>query len=244
MEQFFKYFVWTVFVMIFVYLFASWKGYKWTEKIISIRKSWYFVYVLGALIYWTKYPSTIFVDWLNYLVVFVVFVLVDAFFILNMYFNKLGSSSELTRLTEAVNNSSEYIQDGREKLKNVSSVLMTYQYIEYYETKDEYLMELNSFLQSYGALENINITISEKSTYLFNEIEKFNLKTADRHQLVSTLDNGQVYIGKKIKYVLQPLDFMGLRYVIEMETNDIPDDYDSLILGILISTFDSAMKEL
>lgn len=75
-------------------------------------------------------------------------------------------------------------------------------------------------------------------------MDKFNLKTADRHQLQKSLDNGQTYFNNKIKYVIQPLNFMGTDYVIEMETNELPDDYDALILVILISTFDSAMKEL
>lgn len=62
------------------------------EKMSAIRKTWYLLFVLGAMVYWTYEPTSLFTHWERYLIVAVSFALIDAFIFLSAYVKKLAGS--------------------------------------------------------------------------------------------------------------------------------------------------------
>lgn len=232
---------WIVLAVGIFYIFSTWKEFKWVQNVIVIRQVWYFLFVFGALVYWTINPTSIFTDWLNYLIVFIIFVAIDTFLILKMHLNKVGDI-EVQQLTHQVRESSAYIKDGRVKMENMLLALRNYAYIEYYDSEEEYLFELDKLLQDFAEREDINIYVYEINQLLTN-LDRYDLKTGERKKLLRTIENTEIYYGIKCNLVIQPFFIFNTEYYVLMETKEEPDDYDGLILGILLTTFDSSMRE-
>lgn len=115
--------MWIVFIALLAYVVLSWKFKdKVSRKIEAIRKTWYVIFILGALIYWSFYPKSIFIEWKNFLIMAIVFVLVDMFVFLSMYISKIGDN-ELSYATRAVAESDKLLTDNREKVKNMFHLL-------------------------------------------------------------------------------------------------------------------------
>lgn len=70
MLLFFQLTVWLLLGALAVYVFAVWRfEQKVKEKMFAIRKTWYWIYVAGAVVYWTNDPASIFTDWMHYLII-------------------------------------------------------------------------------------------------------------------------------------------------------------------------------
>lgn len=72
--------VWLTVLGLGLYVFASWRWEEETKKRLPIiRRLWYAWFVAGAAFTWTFYPESIFTEWNHYLIVALLFVVVDAF---------------------------------------------------------------------------------------------------------------------------------------------------------------------
>lgn len=86
MLLFFQIMVWTMAAALILYVYASWRyEAKVKEKMFAIRKTWYLLFVLGSMVYWTYDPESLFAAWRQYLIVAVCFALIDAFIFLSAY---------------------------------------------------------------------------------------------------------------------------------------------------------------
>lgn len=63
------------------------------RKMSAIRKTWYLLFVLGAMVYWTYEPTSLFTHWERYLIVAVSFALIDAFIFLSAYVKNWPAAS-------------------------------------------------------------------------------------------------------------------------------------------------------
>ncbi|MBR8645163.1 type II toxin-antitoxin system SpoIISA family toxin [[Brevibacterium] frigoritolerans] len=116
------------------------------------------IFILGALIYWNFYPMSIFNEWENFLIMAIVFILIDMFVFLSMYISKIGDN-ELSYAKKAVAESDKLLTDNREKVKNMFHLLKKEGIPEYYQTNKEYLAYLSILLQAYAAKEGMNVKI-------------------------------------------------------------------------------------
>lgn len=86
MVLFFQIMVWCIVAGLGLYVYATWRfEAKVKEKMSAIRKTWYLLFVLGAMVYWTYEPTSLFTHWERYLIVAVSFALIDAFIFLSAY---------------------------------------------------------------------------------------------------------------------------------------------------------------
>ncbi|MCY9431284.1 type II toxin-antitoxin system SpoIISA family toxin, partial [Bacillus spizizenii] len=93
MLLFFQIMVWCIMAGLGLYVYATWRfEAKVKEKMSAIRKTWYLLFVLGAMVYWTYDSSSLFTHWERYLIVAVSFALIDAFIFLSAYVKKLAGS--------------------------------------------------------------------------------------------------------------------------------------------------------
>lgn len=93
MVLFFQIMVWCIVAGLGLYVYATWRfEAKVKEKMSAIRKTWYLLFVLGAMVYWTYEPTSLFTHWKRYLIVAVSFALIDAFIFLSAYVKKLAGS--------------------------------------------------------------------------------------------------------------------------------------------------------
>lgn len=179
MLLFIKILVWLVFTALLVYIVFSWKGKINATNLTSIRKTWYGIFLFGALVYWTDKPDSILVGWKNYLIVAVIFMLVDAFIFLSLYLKKVGNN-ELHSLPETINELSDKIGDNKEKIRITRGILLSDSIIGYYESNEDYLNGLKSIIQEYAAEERLIINFFSYTT----EFEKEELM--NRHKRYST----------------------------------------------------------
>ncbi len=57
MVLFFQIMVWCIVAGLGLYVYATWRfEAKVKEKMSAIRKTWYLLFVLGAMVYWTYEP--------------------------------------------------------------------------------------------------------------------------------------------------------------------------------------------
>lgn len=98
MVLFFQIMVWCIVAGLGLYVYATWRfEAKVKEKMSAIRKTWYLLFVLGAMVYWTYEPTSLFTHWERYLIVAVSFALIDAFIFLSAYVKKLAASLKQTQ---------------------------------------------------------------------------------------------------------------------------------------------------
>lgn len=149
LTNFFIGFVWLLFIGLIVYIYLNWKYKIDNQKLIHIRKVWFGIYLLGALIYWTSHPSSFFSEWKNYLIVATIFLLVDAFIFLGLYLKKAGNN-ELDRLPETITEFGDKAEDYRKKVEKAHEILLGDAIIGYYTSEDEYFRDLKQVVQLYA----------------------------------------------------------------------------------------------
>ena len=158
MLLFFKIFVWSIFAALVSYVILSWRYQEQIRsKIEVIRKTWYLLFVLGAIIYWSMYLTIFLLIGIINLIIALVFVLIDMFVFLSMYFTKIGDN-ELSFASRRLK-SDELITDNREKLKNMFQLLKKEGIPKYYQTDSEYLAYLGILLQAYVEKDGMNVQI-------------------------------------------------------------------------------------
>lgn len=197
---------WGVFILLGVYTYVQWK-YDFLD-LETVRKVWYLIFFLGSLIYLTKHPSSIFIDWKNYLVVLIIFVIVDSMIFLNLYFTKIGGG-ELIRYEKRLSETEKYFDWTSSKLENLETILNTYEFPSYTVDKEMFIQELEKFLQNYGVIESLNISL-----------EKFNdyIRTVNKRRIIRVLRQKQTYFSSRDNLMVLPLTILDEEYVAIIET--------------------------
>lgn len=151
MLLFFKIAVWMIVACLGFYVFSVWRWEKRVkERIFAIRKTWYIIYLLGAVIYWTKEPASIFTDWLNYLIVAIIFALVDAFVFLGSYLKRVGNNELATDTRELLEENNDLLNSYMNKLKSFQYLLKNEPIDIYYGDKEAYIAGIEKLLADYA----------------------------------------------------------------------------------------------
>ena len=243
MIDFFRVFVWAVFAGLLVYVYLTWR-YKEAvgRKIEAIRKTWYLIFILGALIYWTYDPASVFTEWRNYLITASLFVLIDMFVFLSMYISKVGDN-ELTAATKAVADNAKLLTDNREKIKNMFSLLKKEGIPEYYHTNSEYLAYLQILLQEYAAKEGMEVQVIAFKT----EQDKLAAGTAypglNNTAIRATLEREDTYYNDQEKIALHPVNILSEPFVIKIQSHTFVSEVDCLMIALLLMMFDMVIKQ-
>ena len=236
MLLFIKILVWLVFTALLVYIIFSWKGKINATNLTSIRKTWYGIFLFGALVYWTDKPDSILVGWKNYLIVAVIFMLVDAFIFLSLYLKKVGNN-ELHSLPETINELSDKIGDNKEKIRITRGILLSDSIIGYYESNEDYLNGLKSIIQEYAAKERLIIEFFSYTT----KFEKEELMNRHKRKNFINIDTQlnllETYYSNDSKLALYPFTLNDSVYVLEIRTTKSISEVDILLVDILINMF-------
>ena len=236
MLLFIKILVWLVFTALLVYIVFSWKGKINPTRLTSIRKTWYGIFLFGALVYWTDKPDSILVGWTNYLIVAVIFMLVDAFIFLSLYLKKVGNN-ELQSLPETINELSDKIGDNKEKIRITRGILLSDSIIGYYESNEDYLNGLKRIIQEYAAKERLVINFFSYST----TVEKEELMNRHKRKNFLNIDTQlnllETYYSNDSKLALYPFTLNDSVYVLEIRTTKSISEVDILLVDILINMF-------
>ncbi|WP_050615093.1 type II toxin-antitoxin system SpoIISA family toxin [Bacillus testis] len=242
MVLFFKIFVWFCFagLLLYTYLYGKNEA-KMEEKVFLFRKIWYLLYMLGAVLYWTKYPDSIFTDWKNYIIVFVIFLSVDAFIFLNMYLRKAGNY-ELDRFTKTVTANETLIKDNLSMAKNMLHILNKEGINGYYGSREGYLLGLKEVLQSYAQKEDMNIQVWPFTDP--TEKEQALMAYTNSGAIRSKLDRLETVYNTELKYALHPIYLFGDElYVLKIAGSREISEMDCLLFVVMIHIYDFAVPE-
>lgn len=242
MLLFFKIFVWSIFAALVSYVILSWKYQEQIRnKIEVIRKTWYLLFVLGAIIYWSMYPTSIFVDWNYYLIIALVFVLIDMFVFLSMYFTKIGDN-ELSFASKAIAESDQLITDNREKLKNMFQLLKKEGIPEYYQTNSEYLAYLGILLQAYVEKDGMSVQIHPFRTEEEKQLALNGYPHLNESAIRATLEREDTYYNDDEKMALHPVSLLTKPFIIKIKSRTFVSEVDCLLIALLIMMFDMVIK--
>ena len=241
--MFFRVFVWVVFIALLAYVILSWKYKdKVSKRIEAIRKTWYIIFILGALIYWNFYPMSIFNEWKNFLIMAIVFILIDMFVFLSMYISKIGDN-ELSYATKAVAESDKLLTDNREKVKNMFHLLKKEGIPEYYQTNKEYLAYLSILLQAYAAKEGMNVKILPFKTEQDKQLVINGHPNLNGSTIRATLEREDTYYNDEEKMALQPVSILMEPFILDVKSESFVSEVDCLLIALLIMMFDMVIKQ-
>ncbi|MGD6818348.1 type II toxin-antitoxin system SpoIISA family toxin [Metabacillus sp. 113a] len=237
MIAFYQWLVWIVLLLLLFYGAAHW---IWEERVKkaseSIRKTWYLLYLIGAVIYWTFFPVSLFTDWKNYLIVFAVFILIDAFVFLSMYIKKLGAN-ELERHTKVLEENARLVQENNHRLKTFAGLLQNTSINLYQGGLPEYMQGLNELIQSFADKSDMTASFhpfdtDEEKEQLLGVIER-------RGSVRSALDRDEIFYQPEIKNALIPIEIQGVTFVLKIRAAaDEVNESDCLLFLSLIHMYD------
>lgn len=235
MELFFKIFVWICFGGLALYtILYSKNGERMDKNVFVIRKVWYLVYLLGALIYWSYNTTSIFTDWKNYLIVVALFVCVDAFFFLNLYLRKAGTY-EVERLTQTVSQNDNLIEENLTMAKNMLDFLNTEEIIGYYDSNEDYILGLTQVLNNYASKEDMSVEVFR--FVMDEEKREFLSSYPNKGSIQLRLDRGDTVYGEK--YALQPIElFEGEAYLLKISGERQINEMNCTLFAVLILMYE------
>ncbi|AZB42727.1 stage II sporulation protein SA [Bacillus sp. FJAT-42376] len=237
MILFYQCLVWLVIFMLVFYGVSHW---IWEEKVKkaseSIRKTWYLLYLLGAVIFWTIHPDSLFTEWKNYLIVFTVFILVDAFLFLGMYIKKLGVN-ELERHTEVLEENARLVQENNHRLKTFASLLQNVSINLYQGGLTEYMLGLNELIDSFAKKNDLSSSFhsfdtDEEKEQLLGVIER-------KGSIRSALERNEIVYRPEEKSALIPIEIQSVTFVLKIKASaDEINEADCLLFLSLIHMYD------
>lgn len=86
--------IWIVFALLCLYVYFSGKEGRLEDYTGVVGKYWYLILILGFLVFITKNDiGTLFTHWKAYLIVLVVFIIIDSLLFLELHFTKIGGQA-------------------------------------------------------------------------------------------------------------------------------------------------------
>ncbi|OIR62899.1 stage II sporulation protein SA [Bacillus sp. FMQ74] len=237
MVLFFQIMVWCIVAGLGLYVYATWRfEAKVKEKMSAIRKTWYLLFVLGAMVYWTYEPTSLFTHWERYLIVAVSFALIDAFIFLSAYVKKLAGS-------ELETDTREILEENNEMLHMYLNRLKTYQYLlknepihVYYGSIDAYAEGIDKLLKTYADKMNLTASLCQYSKQA--DKDRLTEHMDDPADVQTRLDRKDVYYDQYGKMVLIPFTIETKNYVIKLTSDSIVTEFDYLLFTSLTSIYD------
>ncbi|WP_406621734.1 type II toxin-antitoxin system SpoIISA family toxin [Bacillus atrophaeus] len=237
MLLFFQIMVWCIMAALGLYVYAVWRfEAKVKEKMFAIRKTWYLFFVIGAMVYWTYDPSSLFREWMNYLIVAVSFALIDAFIFLSAYVKKLAGNELETDTREILEENNEMLHVYLDKLKTYQYLLKNEPIHVYYGSIEAYAEGIDKLLKTYADKMNLTASLCEYSTQL--EKDRLTEHMDDAFEVQSRLDRKDVYYDQHGKLALIPFTVQTRNYVIKLASDSIVTEFDYLLFTSLTSIYD------
>ncbi|WP_340640515.1 type II toxin-antitoxin system SpoIISA family toxin [Bacillus atrophaeus] len=237
MLLFFQIMVWCIMAALGLYVYAVWRfEAKVKEKMFAIRKTWYLIFVIGAMVYWTYDPSSLFREWTNYLIVAVSFALIDAFIFLSAYVKKLAGNELETDTREILEENNEMLHVYLDKLKTYQYLLKNEPIHVYYGNIEAYAEGIDKLLKTYADKMNLTASLCEYSTQL--EKDRLTEHMDDAFEVQSRLDRKDVYYDLHGKLALIPFTVQTRSYVIKLASDSIVTEFDYLLFTSLTSIYD------
>ncbi|MEC2308524.1 type II toxin-antitoxin system SpoIISA family toxin [Bacillus atrophaeus] len=237
MLLFFQIMVWCIMAALGLYVYAVWRfEAKVKEKMFAIRKTWYLIFVIGAMVYWTYDPSSLFREWTNYLIVAVSFALIDAFIFLSAYVKKLAGNELETDTREILEENNEMLHVYLDKLKTYQYLLKNEPIHVYYGSIEAYAEGIDKLLKTYADKMNLTASLCEYSTQL--EKDRLTEHMDDAFEVQSRLDRKDVYYDQHGKLALIPFTVQARSYVIKLASDSIVTEFDYLLFTSLTSIYD------
>ncbi|MCY9159838.1 type II toxin-antitoxin system SpoIISA family toxin [Bacillus atrophaeus] len=237
MLLFFQIMVWCIMAALGLYVYAVWRfEAKVKEKMFAIRKTWYLTFVIGAMVYWTYDPSSLFREWTNYLIVAVSFALIDAFIFLSAYVKKLAGNELETDTREILEENNEMLHVYLDKLKTYQYLLKNEPIHVYYGSIEAYAEGIDKLLKTYADKMNLTASLCEYSTQL--EKDRLTEHMDDAFEVQSRLDRKDVYYDQHGKLALIPFTVQTRSYVIKLASDSIVTEFDYLLFTSLTSIYD------
>lgn len=237
MLLFFKIAVWMIVACLGFYVFSVWRWEKEVkERMFAIRKTWYILYVLGAVIYWTKEPASIFTDWLNYLIVAIIFALIDAFVFLGSYLKRVGNNELATDTRDLLEENSDLLNSQMNKLKSFQYLLKNEPIDVYYGDREAYIAGIEKLLADYADKVDMKAALCKYTTQEDKDhlLEHY----PDKALIYSRLDRKEVYYDADEKLALIPFSILEDSYVIKLSSEEFVTEFDYLLFTSLISIYD------
>jgi len=237
MLLFYQFLVWLIVLALALYVAAVWRfEKKLTEKTVAIRKTWYLLYVIGAVIYWTHDPQSIFTNPLHYLIVAVFFTLTDAFIFLNAYFKKLGSSELATDTRMLLEENNDLLHTYQNRLKTFQYLLKNEPIHIYYGNIEAYAEGIEKLIKRFAEKMNISAALCEYNSeeskdHLLEHME-------NRFNVQEKLERKDVYYEENGKMVLIPFSIHDFDYVMKLTSEDLVTEFDYLLFTSLTSIYD------
>ncbi|MEH6986448.1 type II toxin-antitoxin system SpoIISA family toxin [Cytobacillus firmus] len=234
---FFKVSVWMIVACLGFYVISVWLWEKKVkERMPVIRKTWYILYVLGAVVYWSTKPDSIFANWQNYLIVAVIFALVDAFVFLGSYLKRVGNNELATDTRELLEENSDLLNSQMNKLKSFQYLLKNEPIDIYFGNKEAYLAGIEKLLADFAEKVDMKIALCK---YTAKEEKDFLLEHyTDKALIHSRLDRREVYYDAEEKLALIPFSILEDDYVIKLTSDQFVTEFDYLLFTSLISIYD------
>lgn len=242
MLLFFQLTVWLLLGALAVYVFAVWRfEQKVKEKMFAIRKTWYWIYVAGAVVYWTNDPSSIFTDWMHYLIIAVFFALTDAFIFLSSYIKKFGNHELETDTHQLLEQNNDLLHSYLNKLKTYQYLLKNEPIHVYYGSVEAYIEGIERLIYSFADKMNIQAVLCPYDT---QEQKDDLLRTLDQRALIQAkLDRQEVYYDDFGKLVLIPFSVADDYFVIKLTSDDIVTEFDYLLMTSLTTIYDLILPD-
>ncbi|WP_442637845.1 type II toxin-antitoxin system SpoIISA family toxin [Rossellomorea marisflavi] len=241
MVTYYKWLVWICLMGLVFYTYTYSKNEeKINENIFTIRKIWYLIYLVGAAVYWTYNPFSIFDDWLNYLIVLTIFMGIDAIVFLNLYITKAGSY-EVGVLSKTISKNDDYIENNMSLVSNMIHFLNVEGIEVYSGSKEAYIRGLNKVLYSFASREDMK---AEIVPFMSMRDKKKSLEGfVNETSSIAKLERNETIYSQDEKTALHPTRIMEEYYVLRVTANRKVIETDCHIISLLVYVYDYAMPD-
>jgi len=208
--------MWFLFTLLSVYVYASAKSIKLNNYISTIRKTWYLVFLLGCSFFLTNDLGSLVNHWKEYLIVLVVFIVIDSLLFLELHVSKFGGQ-ELKSSKIQIGQTQKQLDDFTKKSRHIPEILTSFDFPVYTRTKVGYIKKLNDLISEYGIRENLLVRLypyqnPKEKEYLLEILGKLKEK-ARRH-----LEQLVIFFSPKDNIALLPIVILDYQYVVYIET--------------------------
>lgn len=174
-----------------------------------------------------------FTDWKDYLIILVVFIIIDSLLFLELHFTKLGGQ-ELKSAKVQVGVTQEVLDSAERKTGLVPSILISFEFMSYNKDKEEYIFQLAELLKRYATAENLMIDLLPYGTKEEQEEILDNLGRS-KNRAKRFLSQQSSLTLPKDNLALYPFRLLDYNYVVQIQTIG-EDDKVTKVDGTAITT--------
>lgn len=234
MSLFFIIGTWFVFILLCFFVFISGSEGKLDVYTNVFRKIWYLIFIFGFLVYITKNGvDLLFYDWEKFLIILVVFIVIDALLFLELHFIKLGGQ-ELKSARVQVGVTQEELDAAERKAERVANILISFEFIMYNLDNKKYITQLERLLSRYAKEENLVVDLLPFETIMEQEKVLANL-AKERSKVSNFLSKHNSISLRSDSLALYPFKLLNYGYVVRLQTLD-DDDKITKVDGTVITT--------